>query len=62
MYSLKLILSMILTCLNACAPSQNNGQVSLAVKIPVLTLYVAAVAVEDGTVHFFDISTVMISG
>jgi murein L,D-transpeptidase YcbB/YkuD len=32
----------------------DNRQVNLAVKIPVLILYVTAVAEEDGTVHFFD--------
>jgi murein L,D-transpeptidase YcbB/YkuD len=34
--------------------SIDNRQVNLAVKIPVLILYVTAVAEEDGTVHFFD--------
>jgi L,D-transpeptidase YcbB len=33
---------------------KDNRQVNLAVKIPVLLLYVTAVAEEDGTVHFFD--------
>jgi L,D-transpeptidase YcbB len=33
---------------------RDNRQVNLAVKIPVLILYVTAVAEEDGTVHFFD--------
>jgi L,D-transpeptidase YcbB len=33
---------------------KDNRQVNLAVKIPVLILYVTAVAEEDGTVHFFD--------
>jgi L,D-transpeptidase YcbB len=33
---------------------QDNRQVNLATKIPVLILYVTAVAEEDGTVHFFD--------
>jgi L,D-transpeptidase YcbB len=33
---------------------KDNRQVNLAVKVPVLILYVTAVAEEDGTVHFFD--------
>jgi murein L,D-transpeptidase YcbB/YkuD len=33
---------------------RDNRQVNLAAKIPVLILYVTAVAEEDGTVHFFD--------
>jgi L,D-transpeptidase YcbB len=33
---------------------RDNRQVNLAVKVPVLILYVTAVAEEDGTVHFFD--------
>jgi L,D-transpeptidase YcbB len=33
---------------------RDNRQVNLGVKIPVLILYVTAVAEEDGTVHFFD--------
>lgn len=33
---------------------KDNRQVNLAVKVPVLLLYVTAVAEEDGTVHFFD--------
>jgi murein L,D-transpeptidase YcbB/YkuD len=33
---------------------KNNQQVNLAVQVPVLILYVTAVAEEDGTVHFFD--------
>ncbi len=33
---------------------QDNRQVNLTVKVPVLILYVTAVAEEDGTVHFFD--------
>ena len=33
---------------------KDNQQVNLAVKVPVLILYVTAVAEEDGTVHFFD--------
>ena len=33
---------------------KDNRQVNLATKIPVLILYVTAVAEEDGTVHFFD--------
>jgi murein L,D-transpeptidase YcbB/YkuD len=32
----------------------DNRQVNLTVKVPVLILYVTAVAEEDGTVHFFD--------
>jgi L,D-transpeptidase YcbB len=32
----------------------DNRQVNLAVKVPVLILYVTAVAEEDGTIHFFD--------
>lgn len=32
----------------------DNRQVNLAVPVPVLILYVTAVAEEDGTVHFFD--------
>jgi L,D-transpeptidase YcbB len=34
--------------------SKDNRQVNLTVKVPVLILYVTAVAEEDGTVHFFD--------
>ena len=30
------------------------GKFNLAAKVPVLILYVTAVAEEDGTVHFFD--------
>jgi murein L,D-transpeptidase YcbB/YkuD len=33
---------------------QDNRQVNLTVKVPVLILYETAVAEEDGTVHFFD--------
>ena len=33
---------------------KDNRQVNLATRIPVLILYVTAVAEEDGTVHFFD--------
>jgi L,D-transpeptidase YcbB len=33
---------------------KDNRQVNLAKKVPVLILYVTAVAEEDGTVHFFD--------
>jgi murein L,D-transpeptidase YcbB/YkuD len=33
---------------------KDNRQVNLAVKVPVLILYVTAVAEEDGTIHFFD--------
>ena len=33
---------------------KDNRQVNLATKVPVLLLYVTAVAEEDGTVHFFD--------
>ncbi len=33
---------------------KDNRQVNLATKVPVLILYVTAVAEEDGTVHFFD--------
>ncbi len=33
---------------------QDNQQVNLANKVPVLLLYVTAVVEEDGTVHFFD--------
>jgi murein L,D-transpeptidase YcbB/YkuD len=33
---------------------KDNQQVNLAVKVPVLILYVTAVAEEDGTIHFFD--------
>ena len=33
---------------------KDNRQVNLAEKVPVLILYVTAVAEEDGTVHFFD--------
>jgi L,D-transpeptidase YcbB len=33
---------------------KDNRQVNLTVKVPVLLLYVTAVAEEDGTVHFFD--------
>jgi L,D-transpeptidase YcbB len=33
---------------------KDNQQVNLAVKVPVLLLYVTAVAEEDGSVHFFD--------
>ncbi len=33
---------------------RDNRQVNLTVKVPVLLLYVTAVAEEDGTVHFFD--------
>jgi murein L,D-transpeptidase YcbB/YkuD len=33
---------------------KDNQQVNLATKVPVLILYVTAVAEEDGTVHFFD--------
>jgi murein L,D-transpeptidase YcbB/YkuD len=33
---------------------KDNQQVNLAVKVPVLILYVTAVAEEDGSVHFFD--------
>jgi murein L,D-transpeptidase YcbB/YkuD len=33
---------------------KDNRQVNLTIKVPVLILYVTAVAEEDGTVHFFD--------
>ena len=33
---------------------KDNWQVNLATQVPVLLLYVTAVAEEDGTVHFFD--------
>jgi L,D-transpeptidase YcbB len=33
---------------------KDNRQVNLTAKVPVLLLYVTAVAEEDGTVHFFD--------
>lgn len=33
---------------------KDNRQVNLTVQVPVLILYVTAVAEEDGTVHFFD--------
>jgi murein L,D-transpeptidase YcbB/YkuD len=33
---------------------KDNRQVNLKVQVPVLILYVTAVAEEDGTVHFFD--------
>ena len=33
---------------------KDNRQVNLAVSVPILILYVTAVAEEDGTVHFFD--------
>jgi murein L,D-transpeptidase YcbB/YkuD len=33
---------------------KDNRQVNLTVRVPVLILYVTAVAEEDGTVHFFD--------
>jgi murein L,D-transpeptidase YcbB/YkuD len=33
---------------------KDNRQVNLTVKVPVLMLYVTAIAEEDGTVHFFD--------
>ena len=33
---------------------KDNRQVNLTVKVPVLLLYVTAVAEEDGTIHFFD--------
>ena len=33
---------------------KDNRQVNLATQVPVLLLYVTAVAEEDGTVHFFD--------
>jgi murein L,D-transpeptidase YcbB/YkuD len=33
---------------------KDNVQVNLAVPVPVLLLYVTAVAEEDGTIHFFD--------
>jgi murein L,D-transpeptidase YcbB/YkuD len=33
---------------------KDNRQVNLTAKVPVLILYVTAVAEEDGTVHFFD--------
>jgi murein L,D-transpeptidase YcbB/YkuD len=33
---------------------KDNQQVNLAVQVPVLILYVTAVAEEDGTIHFFD--------
>jgi L,D-transpeptidase YcbB len=33
---------------------KDNRQVNLTVKVPVLILYVTAVAEEDGTVHFFE--------
>jgi murein L,D-transpeptidase YcbB/YkuD len=38
----------------AMASGKDNRQVNLAVKVPVLMLYVTAVEEEDGTVHFFD--------
>jgi murein L,D-transpeptidase YcbB/YkuD len=39
---------------NAMDSGRDNRQVNLTMKIPVLILYVTAVAEEDGTVHFFD--------
>jgi murein L,D-transpeptidase YcbB/YkuD len=33
---------------------KDNRQVNLTVKVPVLILYVTAVAEEDGSIHFFD--------
>ena len=39
---------------SAMDSGKDNRQVNLAVKVPVLILYVTAVAEEDGTVHFFD--------
>jgi L,D-transpeptidase YcbB len=33
---------------------KDNRQVNLTTQVPVLLLYVTAVAEEDGTVHFFD--------
>jgi L,D-transpeptidase YcbB len=39
---------------SAMDSGRDNRQVNLTVKVPVLLLYVTAVAEEDGTVHFFD--------
>jgi L,D-transpeptidase YcbB len=39
---------------NAMDSGKDNRQVNLTTKVPVLILYVTAVAEEDGTVHFFD--------
>jgi L,D-transpeptidase YcbB len=39
---------------NAMDSGKDNRQVNLTMKVPVLILYVTAVAEEDGTVHFFD--------
>jgi len=39
---------------SAMDSSKDNRQVNLTAKVPVLILYVTAVAEEDGTVHFFD--------
>jgi murein L,D-transpeptidase YcbB/YkuD len=39
---------------SAMDSGKDNSQVNLTVKVPVLILYVTAVAEEDGTVHFFD--------
>ena len=39
---------------SAMDSGKDNRQVNLTVKVPVLLLYVTAVAEEDGTVHFFD--------
>jgi hypothetical protein len=33
---------------------KDNRQVNLTVKVPILILYVTAVAEEDGSIHFFD--------
>jgi murein L,D-transpeptidase YcbB/YkuD len=33
---------------------KDNRQINLTAKVPVLILYVTAVAEEDGTVHLFD--------
>jgi murein L,D-transpeptidase YcbB/YkuD len=39
---------------SAMDSGKDNRQVNLTAKVPVLILYVTAVAEEDGTVHFFD--------
>jgi L,D-transpeptidase YcbB len=39
---------------SAMDSGKDNRQINLTVKVPVLILYVTAVAEEDGTVHFFD--------
>jgi L,D-transpeptidase YcbB len=39
---------------SAMDSGKDNRQVNLKAQVPVLILYVTAVAEEDGTVHFFD--------